>query len=198
MKLNTKDILSAAILIGFALIGLWLNMDHNMGTARRMGPGYMPFLGFVILLGLGSIVLLLGLFNGPDPLAKWTSQEVVFLVGGAVVGTAAGLVAARVGGWPSAGWNSLGIGMFVGCLVPSIVKSWRPLFLVSAAFALFGLVLEPLGLMLAITLCVVLAAFADETHKPLGVVGLVVFLCVLCWAVFIYELDIRVPVWPQF
>jgi hypothetical protein len=26
----------------------------------------------------------------------------------------------------------------------------------------------------------------------------VVFLCVLCWAVFIYELDIRVPVWPQF
>lgn len=25
-----------------------------------------------------------------------------------------------------------------------------------------------------------------------------VFLCVLCWAVFIWELDIRVPVWPQF
>jgi hypothetical protein len=198
MKLNTKDILSAAILIGFALIGLWLNMDHNMGTARRMGPGYMPFLGFVILLGLGSLVLIFGLFNGPDPLAKWTQQEVVFLVGGAVVGTAAGMIAARVGGWPSAGWNALGIGMFVGCLVPSIIKSWRPLFLVSAAFALFGLVLEPLGLMLAITLCVVLAAFADETHKPLGVVGLVAFLCALCWAVFIYELDIRVPVWPQF
>jgi hypothetical protein len=198
MKLNTKDILSAAILIGFAVIGLWLNMDHNMGTARRMGPGYMPFLGFVILLGLGSLVLIFGLFNGPDPLAKWTKQEVVFLLAGAVVGTAAGMVAARMGGWPSAGWNSLGIGMFVGCLVPSIVKSWRPLFLVSAAFALFGLVLEPLGLMLAITVCVVLAAFADETHKPLGVAGLVLFLCVLCWAVFIYELDIRVPVWPQF
>ncbi|BDG71432.1 tripartite tricarboxylate transporter TctB family protein [Roseomonas fluvialis] len=198
MKLNTKDLISAALLIGFALVGLWLNMDHNMGTARRMGPGYMPFLGFVILLGLGVIVLLLGLFNGPDPLAKWTSQEVVFLIGGAVVGTAAGLIAMRVGGWPSAGWNALGIGMFVGCLVPAVIKSWRPLFLVSAAFALFGLVLEPLGLMLAITLCVVLAAFADETHKPLGVVGLVVFLCVLCWAVFIYELDIRVPVWPQF
>ena len=72
------------------------------------------------------------------------------------------------------------------------------MFLISAAFALFGLVLEPLGLMLAIALSVVLAALADETHKPLGVAGLVVFLCVLCWAVFIYELDIRVPVWPQF
>ncbi len=198
MKLNTKDIIAAGLLIAFAVIGLWLNTDHNMGTARRMGPGYMPFLGFALLLGLGVIALLLGLFNGPDPLAKWTSQEVIFLVAGAVVGTAAGMIAARVGGWPSASWNALGIGMFVGCLVPSIIKSWRPLFLVSAAFALFGLVLEPLGLMLAITLCVVLAAFADETHKPLGVAGLVVFLCVLCWAVFIYELDIRVPVWPQF
>jgi hypothetical protein len=198
MKLNTKDILSAALLIGFALIGLWLNQDHNMGTARRMGPGYMPFLGFVILLGLGSLVLLFGLFNGPDPLAKWTSQEVIFLIGGAVVGTAAGMIAARVGGWPSASWNALGIGMFVGCLVPAVIKSWRPLFLISAAFALFGLVLEPLGLMLAITLSVVLASFADETHKPAGVAGLVLFLCVLCYAVFIYELDIRVPVWPQF
>ena len=198
MKLNTKDILSAALLIGFALIGLWLNQDHNMGTARRMGPGYMPFLGFVILLGLGSLVLLFGLFTGPDPLAKWTSQEVIFLIGGAVVGPAAGMIAARVGGWPSASWNALGIGMFVGCLVPSVIKSWRPLFLISAAFALFGLVLEPLGLMLAITLSVMFASFADETHKPAGVAGLVLFLCVLCYAVFIYELDIRVPVWPQF
>lgn len=198
MKLNTKDLISAALLIGFALVGLWLNMDHNMGSARRMGPGYMPFLGFVILLGLGIIVLLLGLFNGPDPLAKWTSQEIIFLIAGAVVGTAAGLVAMRVPGFPSAGWNALGIGMFVGCLVPSVIKSWRPLFLISAAFALFGLVLEPLGLMLAIAMCVVLSAFADETHKPLGVAGLVAFLCALCWAVFIYELDIRVPVWPQF
>jgi hypothetical protein len=198
MKLNTKDLISAALLIGFALVGLWLNLDHNMGSARRMGPGYMPFLGFVILLGLGAIVLLLGLFNGPDPLAKWTSQEIVFLLAGAAVGTVAGLMAMRIPGWPSASWNALGIGLFVGCLVPSIIKSWRPLFLVSAAFALFGLVLEPLGLMLAITLCVVLAAFADDSHRPLGVAGLVVFLCALCWAVFIYELDIRVPVWPQF
>lgn len=198
MKLNTKDIISGALLIAIAAVGLWLNMDHNMGSARRMGPGYMPFLALAILGGLGALALFFGLFNGPDPLARWTSQEITFLIAGAVVGTAAGLVAARMGGWPAAGWNSLGIGLFVGCLVPSIVKSWRPLFLISAAFALFGLILEPLGLMAAIALSVILSAFADETHKPVGVVGLVVFLCVLCWAVFIYELDIRVPVWPQF
>jgi hypothetical protein len=198
MKLNTKDLISAAILIGFAAVGLWLNLDHNMGSARRMGPGYMPFLGFVILMGLGAIVLLLGLFNGPDPIAKWTGPEIGFLLAGTAAGTVAGLAAAKMTGWLAAGWNPLGIGLFVGCMVVSVVKSWRPLFLISAAFSLFGLVLEPLGLMVAITASVVLSAFADETHTSKGVVGLVVFLCALCWAVFIYELDIRVPVWPQF
>ncbi|WP_198376446.1 hypothetical protein [Neoroseomonas rubea] len=198
MKLNTKDLISAAILIGCAVIGLWLNTDHTMGTARRMGPGYMPFLGFAILLALGVIVLIIGLFNGPDPIARWTGPEIGFLLAGAAAGTAAGLVASKVGGWPSAGWNSLGLGMFVGCMVVAVVKSWRPLFLISAAFALFGLLLEPAGLMATIAICVILSAFADETHTPKGVAGLVLFLCVLCYAVFIYELDIRVPVWPQF
>lgn len=198
MKLNTKDLLSAGLLIGIAAIGLWLNMDHTMGSARRMGPGYMPWLSFAIMMGLGVLVLIAGLFNGPDPIEKWTSAEIVFLIGGAVGGTVAGLVAAQLPGWPSAGWNSLGIGIFVGCMIPSIIASWRPLFLVSAAFAVFGLMLEPLGLMVSIASAVVLCAFADETHTPKGVAGLVVFLCVLCWAVFIYELDIRVPVWPQF
>lgn len=198
MKLNTKDLISAGLFIAFAAVALWLNLDHTLGSARRMGPGYMPMLAFWILMGLGVAVLFLGLFNGPDPIAKWTGPEIGFLLAGAAAGVAAGMIAARIPGFTSAGWNSLGIGLFVGCMVVSVVKSWRPLFLISAAFSLFGIVLEPLGLMLAITVCVVLSAFADETHTPKGVAGLVVFLCVLCWAVFIYELDIRVPVWPQF
>ena len=198
MKLNTKDLISAGLLIALAVAGLWLNMDHTMGTARRMGPGYMPWLSFAILLGIGCAVLVLGLFNGPDPIERWTGQEIAFLIVGLGIGTAAGMIAAAMPGWPSSGWNPLGIGMFVAGMVPSAVKSWRPLWLVTAAFSLFGILLEPLGLMVAIAASVALSAFADETHRPTGVAGLVVFLCVLCWAVFIWELDIRVPVWPQF
>jgi len=206
MKLNTKDILSGVLLMGFALAGLWINgglfglglNEHPLGSARRMGPGYMPMLAFWLQFGLGALVLFFGLFNGPDRLEKWTRPEIVYLVAGAVLGPIVGYAAAHSGGWVASGWNPLGIGLFVGCLVVSIVKSWRPLFLISAAFTLFGLLLEPLGLMVAIAASVVLSAFADETHRPLGVAGLVVFLCALCWAVFIYELDIRVPVWPQF
>lgn len=198
MKLNTKDLIAAGLLMSFAAIALWLNLDHNLGSARRMGPGYMPMLSFWILMGLGGLTLFFGLFNGPDPIEKWTGAEIGFLIAGAAAGVAAGMIAARVPGFASVGWNSLGIGLFVGCMVVSIVPSWRPLFLVSAAFSLFGIILEPLGLMVAIAASVGLSALADKTHTPLGVAGLIVFLCVLCWAVFIYELDIRVPVWPQF
>lgn len=205
MKPNTKDLISAGLLLSFALVGLLINgglfglgwEQHALGSARRMGPGYMPMLSFWILLGLGSAVLLIGLFNGPDPLAKWTTNEIVLLILGAIGGTAAGIAASHLPGWPGAGWNPLGIGLFVGCMIPSIIESWRPLFLISAAFTLFGLVLETLGFMIAITISVVLSSFADRTHRPIGVAGLVAFLCALCWFVFIWYLDIRVPVWPE-
>jgi hypothetical protein len=199
MKLNSKDLISAALLIGLAAIGLWLNQDHNLGTARRMGPGYMPMLVFWLQIILGGIVLFFGLFNGPDPLEDWSPAEIGFLIGGTVAGIAAGMIAARIPGFPSAGWNALGIGMFVGCIVASIPPGWRALFLPSAAFTLFGLVLEPLGFLVAITVTVICSALADQEHldRPLGLVGLCAFLCALCWAIFIYYLDIRVPLWPQ-
>jgi len=199
MKLNTKDLLSAGLFLAFAVVGLWLNQDHNLGTARRMGPGYMPMLTFWLLIGLGCFVLVSGLFNGPDPLAKWSSAEIGFLIGGAVVGVVAGMIAARIPGFPSAGWNALGIGLFVGCLVCAVPPGWRALFLPSAAFTLFGLVLEPLGFLVAITVTVICSAFADREHleRPWGVAGLCAFLCALCWAIFIWYLDIRVPLWPQ-
>jgi hypothetical protein len=199
MKLNSKDLISAALLIGLAAIGLWLNQDHNLGTARRMGPGYMPMLVFWLQIILGGIVLFFGLFNGPDPLDDWSPAEIGFLIGGTVAGVAAGMIAAHMPGFPSSGWNPLGIGLFVGCMVISIPPGWRALFLPSAAFTLFGLVLEPLGFIVAITVTVIVSALADQEHldRPLGVVGLCAFLCALCWAIFIYYLDIRVPLWPQ-
>ncbi|MCA3427794.1 MAG: hypothetical protein INF34_13890 [Roseomonas sp.] len=185
--------------IGLAVVGLWLNQDHNLGTARRMGPGYMPMLVFWLQIILGGMVLFFGLFNGPDPLAKWTRGEIGFLIGGAIAGVAAGMIAARIPGFPSSGWNALGIGMFVGCLVASVPPGWRALFLPSAAFTLFGLTLEPLGFLVAIIVTVICSAFADKEHleRPLGVAGLIAFLCALCWAIFIRYLDIRVPLWPQ-
>jgi hypothetical protein len=147
MKINAKDVASGLLLIVVAVVGLWLNQDHTLGSARRMGPGYMPMLVFWIQIGLGAVVLAIGLFNGPDPLERW---------------------------------------------------AWRELVLILASLCVFAVLLEKGGLFLSIAATVAVAAMADRTHKPVGVLGLIAFLIALCWFVFIRELDIRVSVWPNF
>src|SRR5438105_3868251 len=56
-----KDVLSGLLFIVIALLGLWLSRDYPIGTALRMGTGYVPRLLCWILLGLGVVVLVQGL-----------------------------------------------------------------------------------------------------------------------------------------
>jgi hypothetical protein len=81
MKLNTRDIASAVLLIAFAAIGLYLNRDYPEGSASQMGPGYMPMLVFWLLGGLGAVVLVVGLKSGPDALEKWAWRELGLILG---------------------------------------------------------------------------------------------------------------------
>ena len=147
MKINQKDLLAGLLLMAFAVAGLWLNMDHTLGTARRMGPGYMPLLALGLLFGLSVTIAGMALVSGPDKLDRW---------------------------------------------------AWRELFLVLAAICVFGLILEKAGLIVTLIVSIGISTLADRTHKPLGVLGLMAFLVALCWLVFIYWLDIRIPVWPTY
>jgi hypothetical protein len=198
MKLNAKDIASGVFLVAVAAAGLWLNQEHALGTARRMGPGYMPMLVFWVLMGLGGIVLLIGLFNGPDPLEKWTPLDAKSLAAAAAVGLAAYLIAPWLGPLFAQNYADVGLGALAGFLVLCWAAGWRMLGYVCAALCVFSLVLEKGGLMLAIIGTVVVSAIADPDHRarPLGIVGVTVFLLGLCWWIFIRQLDIRVPVWP--
>lgn len=195
MKLNTKDLISGGFLLLIAVIGLWLNQDHTLGTARRMGPGYMPMLTFWILGGLAAFVIAMGLVNGPDPIEKWTKLEIISVPFALLAGTIVWYVAKAVG---APGWYPLGFGMLGACLAIAVAPGWRPIGLVHAGMAVFGLMLEQMGLMVSLSAAVVIACLAEPTHRPKGVLGLVLFLCVLCWWVFIRELEIRVPLWPVF
>src|SRR3954464_6726876 len=59
--LARRDVLAGLLFVGVALLGLWLSRDYPIGTALRMGTGYVPRLLCWILLGLGTVVLVQGL-----------------------------------------------------------------------------------------------------------------------------------------
>ena len=59
--LARRDVLAGLLFVGVAPLGLWLSRDYPIGTALRMGTGYVPRLLCWILLGLGTIVLIQGL-----------------------------------------------------------------------------------------------------------------------------------------
>ena len=202
MKINVKDLYAGGLLILIAVIGLFINggflgiglEQHTLGTARRMGPGYMPMLVFWIQLALGAIVFLLAFRSGPDPIERWTRLDLTTLL----ISVAVGIVIWRVmeGMGLNTNYIQIGAACFVALMLLAISPAWRPLGMVLGAFAIFGLLLEPLGLMCTIVAVCVISSIADREHRPLGVAAMALFLCILCWFVFIKELDIRVPLWP--
>jgi predicted MFS family arabinose efflux permease len=62
--LGRKDVLAGLLFVAVALAGLWLSRDYPIGTALRMGTGYVPRLLCWILLALGTLILVQGLRAG--------------------------------------------------------------------------------------------------------------------------------------
>ena len=58
---SRKDVLAGLLFIAVAVFGLVLSRNYPVGTALRMGTGYVPRLLCWILLGLGIVVLVQGL-----------------------------------------------------------------------------------------------------------------------------------------
>jgi hypothetical protein len=162
-----------------------------------MGPGYMPMMVFYIQAGLGALVIFFSLFSGPDPLEKWTKLDWGSLALGIAAGTLAWKLSPSVWGFFGQTYNAVGLGIIVGFLVLAISAGWKLLAIICAAVALFGLILEKGGFFAALTAVILVSCAAEHTHTKKGVAGLLVFLLVLCYWVFIYELDIRVNLWPQ-
>lgn len=67
-SLGRADVLSGLLFIAIAAFGLWASHSYPVGTALRMGTGYMPRLLCWLLLGLGVIVLAQGLRQPAEPL----------------------------------------------------------------------------------------------------------------------------------
>ena len=74
--------------------------------------------------------------------------------------------------------------------------AWRPLFMVSAAVALFGLIINGAGLLLGTFVMVVVSRLARPGYPWIETVILGVALSVLSGVLFYYGLSIQMPLLP--
>lgn len=76
--------------------------------------------------------------------------------------------------------------------------AWRPIGIILGSVVLFGFLLPWLGMFIALPVLVITAAMAgDEFHWGEAIANAVV-LTVGSWAVFIYGLNLTIPLWPSF
>ncbi len=76
--------------------------------------------------------------------------------------------------------------------------AWKPLGIVVGSVVLFGLLLPWLGLVVALPVLVITSAMAgDEFHWGEAVVNAAV-LTAGSWFIFVYGLNLTIPVWPKF
>jgi hypothetical protein len=145
--LARKDVLAGLMFIGVAALGLYLSRNYPIGTALRMGTGYVPRLLCWILLGLGAVVLVQGLRAG-EPL----------------------------GGPP---------------------LRWRPLVLVPAALLAFALTINRFGVVVAALLLIGIGSLARRDLCLIEVVIAALVLVAVTLGIFVWGLDLPIPVWPD-
>lgn len=71
-----------------------------------------------------------------------------------------------------------------------------PLAIIAAAVVLFGILLQPFGLVISLGLVTLVSAFASRESKPLEVSALMFTLLAFATGVFVYGLRLPLPLWP--
>jgi hypothetical protein len=76
--------------------------------------------------------------------------------------------------------------------------AWRPLLVIVAAIAVFGLALPRLGLVITVPILILMTSLAGDEFKWKGVLATAIVLTVGSWAIFVLGLKLVIPMWPWF
>jgi Tripartite tricarboxylate transporter TctB family len=72
-----------------------------------------------------------------------------------------------------------------------------PLAVIAAAICLFGVMIEPLGLVLSLAVLTLMSAFAGAQFRLFETVALAAALIVFSVGVFVYALGLPLNIWPS-
>ena len=115
---------------------------------------------------------------------------------------------------PGPGFFPFGLGMILALLGGAVLfKSltiesdggdpigaiaWRPLLVLLASVVLFGLLLRPMGLVVALPVLVLVSSLAGDQFRLKEALVSAVLLTLMSWAVFVKGLGLTIPLWPAF
>jgi putative tricarboxylic transport membrane protein len=77
-----QDVVAGLMFMAFGAFFLWFGRRYPLGTALRMGPGYMPMLLGSLLVAIGLIVAGKGALTVGEKLEGWALRP-LFLICGA-------------------------------------------------------------------------------------------------------------------
>ena len=76
--------------------------------------------------------------------------------------------------------------------------AWKPLLVIVASIAVFGLALPRLGMFVTIPLLIVMVSFAGDEFSWKGVIASSIVLTIGSWIIFIWGLGLTIPLKPAF
>ena len=173
---------------------------YQLGSALRMGPGYLPLVLGVVLAGLGLVIVGQGLAaraqiaSGSDPASEPTAGIVP-------EDPEPAAAPGPVSGTPTAGASDLESPVATAPRTdtpphPEPERGpvpWGRAGLLAAAILLFGLTVQGAGLVPALFLTAFLAGLAGRGTGPVRAALIAVALTVVCVLVFVAGLQLRLP-----
>lgn len=191
MKIQHRQNFYAGLM--FVLFGVTaMVLSHrtlDIGPAANMGPGFFPYYLGALLALMGAVLSASALRIGQrneTPVSAGPFLIFLAMIGMAVIANLLGL----------SNRASVAAGVLAGCVL-AVIAGERTMGLLLGAVALFGLLVKGLGLVLSIVLLLVIAAFASHESRVREVIASIVVLSVLAVAVFLYGLNLQMPVWPD-
>lgn len=122
---SQKDFFSGLMFMGVGVAFAWGATSYSVGTAARMGPGYLPLYLGVLMAILGAIItfkaLVVETIDG-DKIGKWAWKPLFFIIMANLV------FGVLLGGLPSIGLPAMGmvVAIYALTLIASMAEqNWK-------------------------------------------------------------------------
>jgi Tripartite tricarboxylate transporter TctB family len=194
---NGKDFWAGMMFVGFGLAFMIVAQDYSMGTAVRMGPAYFPVVLGGILAVLGGVILFNGFVSKQEHPWRAFPFRAWYFVAGLILGAVAYYTQAFLHKYGNAG--EIGHTVLAGASILLLFAAFgeRSLWIVLYSVVIFGYLLKPLGLVIAIGALVYVSAWGGHEFKWKEATILFVVLAIFSVWSFVHGLGLPMNVWPS-